>query len=334
MNKPLSTAEIQLKNLNKYFARPEVFEIRVNKAFEVVCDTFNGTEVIHDENISLEYLANLSRVLCSYNGIADKDVNNVVLPDGSRGIICHKSAVIPGSIALAFRKNVALNKDLDELTSEGAFSLCETIKSHKVSLNAADKELVDLHTKQNWSEFLSKAVSYKRTVIVAGATGSGKTVLTRALTRAIKHTERTIVMEDVHEVEIPHLQEVVYMLYGSKGQVGRISPGECLKACMRLTPGRILMTELRDDAAWDYLQALNTGHPGGLASTHANSSTDAFNRIGLLIKATEIGKMLDMKDIMRMLYSTIDIVVFMESRKIKEIYFDPDFKMQNINGVL
>ncbi|HAT2288519.1 TPA: conjugal transfer protein TraG, partial [Citrobacter freundii] len=55
---------------------------------------------------------------------------------------------------------------------------------------------------------------------------------------------------------------------------------------------------------------------------------------GLLIKATPIGRMLDMSDIMRMLYSTIDVVVHMEKRKIKEIYFDPEYKMQCVNGSL
>ncbi|WP_213750171.1 ATPase, T2SS/T4P/T4SS family, partial [Citrobacter freundii] len=117
-------------------------------------------------------------------------------------------------------------------------------------------------------------------------------------------------------------------------KIGRVSATDALRACMRLTPGRIIMTELRDDAAWDYLKALNTGHPGGVMSTHANSARDAFNRIGLLIKATPIGRMLDMSDIMRMLYSTIDVVVHMEKRKIKEIYFDPEYKMQCVNGSL
>ncbi|MHB7737679.1 hypothetical protein ACYCPB_28250, partial [Klebsiella pneumoniae] len=78
--------------------------------------------------------------------------------------------------------------------------------------------------------------------------------------------------------------------------------------------------------------ALSRNRP--LMSTHANSARDAFNRIGLLIKATPIGRMLDMSDIMRMLYSTIDVVVHMEKRKIKEIYFDPEYKMQCVNGSL
>ncbi|WP_245397146.1 hypothetical protein [Escherichia coli] len=68
------------------------------------------------------------------------------------------------------------------------------------------------------------------------------------------------------------------------------------------------MTELRDDAAWITF-SVEYRHPGGLTSTHANSAMDAFTRIGLMVKATEVGRMLDISDIMRLLHSTIDVVV-------------------------
>ncbi|WP_436835085.1 ATPase, T2SS/T4P/T4SS family [Shigella flexneri] len=71
-------------------------------------------------------------------------------------------------------------------------------------------------------------------------------------------------LEDVHEVTVDHVVEAVYMMYGDAGKIGRVSATDALRACMRLTPGRIIMTELRDDAAWDYLKALNTGHPAVL----------------------------------------------------------------------
>jgi type IV secretion system protein VirB10 len=77
---------------------------------------------------------------------------------------------------------------------------------------------------------------------------------------------------------------------------------------------------------------LKNGHPGGLTSTHANSAMDAFTRIGLMVKATEVGRMLDISDIMRLLHSTIDVVVFMAKRKIREIYYSPEYKYECMNG--
>lgn len=328
-----SAAYYQLGPLKNYFLREDVFEIRINKPGQVVCDTFSGRQFFENPEIDDRFINNLTLALTSHNGVKRESINNVVLPDGSRGIICLPPAVIDGTFAIAFRKNIALEKDMATLDIEGIFDSCEKVSGGEQQLGQDDIFLKELHFSEKWSEFLMHAVQKKRTVVVAGATGSGKTVLTRALLKAISSKERVVIMEDVHEVEATHLEEAIYMLYGAKGQGGRVQPADCLKACMRLTPERIMMTELRDDAAWDYLQALNTGHPGGLMSTHANSSRDAYNRIGLLIKATSIGRMLDIADIMRMLYSTIDIVVYMEKRKIKEIYFDPDYKLKCVNGL-
>ncbi len=242
--------------------------------------------------------------------------------------------MIDGTTAVAFRKDLAADKNLEQLTREGIFSDCRKITGSKQSLTDDDFFLKELHSSEKWPAFLQTAVEKKRTIVICGETGSGKTVLTRALLKSLHKDERVIILEDVHEVTVDHVVEAVYMMYGDAGKIGRVSATDALRACMRLTPGRIIMTELRDDAAWDYLKALNTGHPGGVMSTHANSARDAFNRIGLLIKATPIGRMLDMSDIMRMLYSTIDVVVHMEKRKIKEIYFDPEYKMQCVNGSL
>ncbi|MBD4424972.1 ATP-binding cassette domain-containing protein, partial [Xanthomonas citri pv. citri] len=79
-----------------------------------------------------------------------------------------------------------------------------------------DLLLKELYRAKRREEFLLTAVRKKRTVVVVGETGSGKTVLTRALLKAISPQERVIIMEDAHEVEATHLEEAVYMKYGGK----------------------------------------------------------------------------------------------------------------------
>lgn len=322
----------QLGPLARYFDDPAVFEIRINNFGEVVSETFTGKQFIADPAITETFILRLTQALLNYNGLQRQAINNVLLPDGSRGIICLAPAVHQGTTAIAFRKNISLDKTLDLLADEGIFTACKAIHDHQFSLQSHDQQLLDLFNCGDFASFLAQAVVCKKNIVVAGETGSGKTVLTRALLKHIPSHERVILIEDVHEITADHLQEVVYMRYSTDNQTRLVTPADCLKACMRLTPNRILMTELRDEAAFDYIQLLNTGHPGGLTSTHANSARDAFQRIALLIKATEIGKMLEYTDILRLLYSTVDIVVHMKNRRITEIYFEPQYKNQCLNA--
>ena len=112
-----------------------------------------------------------------------------------------------------------------------------------------------------------------------------------------------------------------------------MSARECLKLCMRLSPDRIFLTELRDDAAWDYLAGANTGHPGGIFSTHADSAASTPARIATLVKASEIGRALDYDVIMKTINTTLDVVVYMEKREVLEILYDPMFKKQAMAAV-
>ena len=120
-----------------------------------------------------------------------------------------------------------------------------------------------------------------------------------------------------------------YLLYGD--QDGRRDPAVSLKACRRRAPDRSRMTELREDAAWDDRNSLNTGHPGRITSTHADDAKSTFSRIALLIKQTGVGQTLDYDVIMKTLYTTIDVVVYMEHRQIVEVLCDPAFKKAKLS---
>lgn len=189
--------------------------------------------------------------------------------------------------------------------------------------------MLELLDKDDLVSFFKIAVRNKLNIVVSGSTGSGKSTFTRSLLREVPYTERIVVSEDVHEIGSDLHHEMVYMLYGD--QDGRLAPAVSLKACMRLSPDRIMMTELRDDAAWDYINSLNTGHPGGITSTHADDAKSTFSRIALLIKQTGVGQTLDYDVIMKTLYTTIDVVVYMEHRQIVEVLYDPAFKKAQLS---
>ena len=308
--------------LQKYLDDPSVFEVRVNKFGQVVCDTTDGRRLVDDAAIDETYLDGLTDHLLHINRLPREPISYVVLPDGARGTFCWPPAVVEGTVLITIRKHLPVTKTLEQLQAEGRFRKVRTRKlDQQLYLEPFEEELMGYLSEDDIVSFMRRAVQTKRTICVVGPTGSGKTTLTRSLLIEVPTNERVILMEDTHEVTNDHLDEIGYMLYGD--QEGRLSARECLKACMRLSPNRIFLTELRDDAAWDYLASANTGHPGGIFSTHADSATATPARIATLVKASEVGRLLDYDVIMKTIVTTLDVVVYMEDREIVEILYDP-----------
>ncbi len=118
--------------------------------------------------------------------------------------------------------------------------------------------------------------------IIAGGTGSGKTTLMKALLDHIPASERLCVIEQPAELEISQPNTFRWEAVDAiPGQVA-VTPSELLAAALRHRPDRIIMGEIRNEAAYDLLQAMNTGHGGTLSTIHASSAVDALNRLANL----------------------------------------------------
>jgi len=142
--------------------------------------------------------------------------------------------------------------------------------------------------KKNWEgsygfEILKNAILQKESIIICGATGSGKTTLTKTLLCQIPHDERIIALEDTPELkpQHPHFIQLLSKPANSDG-FGEITLKDILKQCLRMRPDRIILGECRGNEVLELLQLLNTGHRGTLATLHANSSRDALRRLELL----------------------------------------------------
>ena len=170
-------------------------------------------------------------------------------------------------------------------------------------------------------QFLEKAVEYCRNIIVAGKTGSGKTTFARSLIERVPQSGRLLTIEDVHELFLPNHPNRVHMIYGAGA--GQMSAAQCIAAAMRSSPDRIFLSELRGPEAWDYLDALNTGHPGSVTTTHANSPRATYNRVGMLVMQSPSGRQMGMDAILRFLRSTLNISLYFANYKLVEVYFNP-----------
>lgn len=131
----------------------------------------------------------------------------------------------------------------------------------------------------NWAEALRSAVAEKQNVLVAGGTGSGKTTLLNALIGEVTD-DRVVTIEDTRELRVTAADHVALV---TKPTEPRVSMGELVRLTLRMRPDRILVGEVRGGEALDLVKAWNTGHPGGLGTIHANSATDALQRLEDLI---------------------------------------------------
>jgi pilus assembly protein CpaF len=134
------------------------------------------------------------------------------------------------------------------------------------------------------AQFLEACVKSRLNILVAGGTGAGKTTMLNCLSGFIPHDERIVTIEDSAELTIqqPHVVRLETRPPNVEGK-GEITIRNLVKNSLRMRPERIIIGEVRSDEAMDMLQAMNTGHDGGLATIHANTPRDALARLETLI---------------------------------------------------
>ena len=131
------------------------------------------------------------------------------------------------------------------------------------------------------ADIIRQAVFQRRNILVAGGTGSGKTTLVNAiLAEPAFQQDRIVIIEDTKELQCPAEDRVELLTKSTEPQV---SMTDLLRVTLRLRPDRIIIGEVRGPEALAMLKAWNTGHPGGVATIHANSAADALRRIEDLV---------------------------------------------------
>lgn len=315
-----------LRPVAAYLTDEDVREITIPRPGTIFLRIRGGWHERPAPELTYTYLKALTATMASFNNVDFSPIMSLKLLDGERGQILLPPAVLEGSISLNIRKFSSVVKDLDELASEGAFTGWKDVSGqiqNPSTLTSDDQELLALLTARDMRAFLERAVLLRKNIIISGKTGSGKTTFARSLIERVPTDERLITIEDVHELFLPNHSNRVHMMYGA--EKGQVSATDCVAACMRSSPDRIFLSELRHaEAAWEYLTALNTGHPGSITTTHSNSSRESFNRVGLLIKQSKAGNAMDIETIRNYLYSTLDVSLHFSDFKLVEVYFNPE----------
>jgi pilus assembly protein CpaF len=172
-------------------------------------------------------------------------------------------------------------------------------------------------------QFMKACVESRLNVVISGGTGSGKTTLLNILSSFIPSDERIITIENAAELQLR--QEHVVTLESRPPNIegrGEITIRQLVINALRMRPERIIVGEIRDEAALDMLQAMNTGHDGSMTTLHSNGPRDSLARLETMTLMA--GMDLPSRSIREQITSAIDVICHQErmrdgTRKITSI---------------
>ena len=298
-----------LQPLSRFLRDKTLYEVIVNRSGKVVTEGADGWQTHDMPDLSYDRLMRLARAVASFSHQSIDETHPILsatLPDDERIQFVIPPATTKGTVSITIRKPSSVSLSLDDLDFGGLFAKVSRAEGRD---DEADQKLSEFYRIGAYKQFLREAVLARKNIIISGATGSGKTTLSKALIRYIPDTERIISIEDTPELMIPQPNHV--RLFYSKGGQGtaKIDAKDLLESCLRMRPDRILLQELRDGTAFYYIRNVNSGHPGSITTVHADSARLAFEQLTLLVKESEGGGDLERHDIREMLTLAIDVIV-------------------------
>lgn len=305
---------------------PTLYEVVINRPGEVLTEGSAGWSRLDVAELTFDRLMRLARAVASHSHQAIDEARPILsanLPDDERIQIVIPPATTKGTVSITIRKPSSVSLSLGGLHAAGLFTVTAAAGDRA---DSPDTRLSKLYKAGNYAAFLEQSVVARKNIIISGATGSGKTTLSKALIQHIPSFERIITIEDTAELVIPQPNHV--RLFYSKGEQGlaKIGPKELLESSLRMRPDRVLLQELRDGTAFYYIRNINSGHPGSITTVHADSAALAFEQLTLLVKESDGGQDLARDDIRDLLKMLVDIVVQckrVEGKfRVTEIWFD------------
>ncbi|MGH8921926.1 MAG: CpaF family protein, partial [Actinomycetes bacterium] len=274
-----------------------VTNILANGADRVWADYSDGTKVAVGPIASSDAeMIELLREIGRRFGLSEREFNparpslNLQLPDGSR---LFAVAWVCDRPCLAIRRHRVLKVTLDDLVGLGTID-------------------------PNLREFLAAAVRARQQLIIAGATGAGKTTMLRALAAEIPPGERIVTIETELELGLDRFEDLHPDCVALEAReanvegVGAITAAQLVRMSLRMSPDRVIVGEVRGDEVIPMLNAMSQGNEGSMCTVHSDSSATVFNKLALY--AMQSPERLPMEATAALAGDAIDLVVFISRR--------------------
>jgi len=254
----------------------------------------------------------------------NKPILSATLNEGQRAQIVIPPVTNKAMMSITIRKPSKIAYTLEDYDKQGIFK--QIVHEKDKFLSPDEINLKKLYDNHQYKDFITNAVKLGKNIIIAGATGSGKTTFMKSLIDFIPQDERLITIEDTQEIVFYKHKNFVQLFYPSEAKENDpVTSAILLKSCLRMKPDRILLAELRGGETYDYLNVLNSGHGGSITSLHAGSVRETFTRLALMILQNPQGQKLPFEIIKKNLEDVIDVVVHINAhngkRNISDIYY-------------
>jgi type IV secretion system protein VirB11 len=345
---------LQLRPIQHLLNQSDITELVINRPGYVCVEAGTQWHELHVPEMTLNHCLSLATAVATFTGqgISEKCPSlSATLATGERMQFVIPPAVEQGTISVTIRKPSKKIFALEDFEAQGLFEdvelICDTPEDVHAKgappLDPDEQALLKLLWNGCTVDFLRQAVRRRRTMVVSGATGSGKTTFMKGVMQECPISERLITIEDAREIFLPRHPNKVHLLY-SKGDQGvaRVTAAQLLVACLRMRPDRILLAEIREGEAYFFLRTAASGHPGSITSMHAGTVAEAWEQMALMIRQSEAGAGLEHAEVHRLLRLLVDVIVqyakdphsacthHRSNRRVSQIYYRPLRKRREV----
>lgn len=256
----IETVREQLEILKPFLENDDLTDIMINQNGKVFTDGY--LEGMVETNVILD--------ISERKRIAD------LLAGWNNKILSEDSPFLSGRLPTKERFEIVTGKCTNYQTTitirkppKKIFELDEYVKNGDMTLSQ--------------KKYLIEAIENKKNILLVGGTGTGKTSKISSLINELIGTkDRIIIVEEVEEIMIKEDENKNPLISNllRYETTEKINALRILKSLMRQYPDRIIFGELRwGEEVETFLDALNTGHSGGLSSLHANTALDGLHRL-------------------------------------------------------